>query len=53
MFGEIVEEIYEEIIQAFLKKLENKEYKNDIEYIYLQEIIAMYKEHFKNRGIYG
>ena len=53
MGGEIMEDLYDSLIQSFLSKLEIRGYYSGIEYILLQEIITLYKEHFKDRGIYS
>ena len=49
--SEIMEEHYDEIIQNFLKKLEEMFLKNPSKS--LEKVIIEYKKHFKNNGIYG
>lgn len=53
MGGEMMEQMYDEHIRAFLKKLEARLLKCDDDYMTVWNIIDEYNEHFKNFGIYG
>lgn len=57
MGSEMMEEHYDKLIQEFLSKLETTAVIADLEgtntYFGLIEAIKLYREHFKNNGIYG
>lgn len=52
--GDIMTEHYDELVQGFLKKLEDmKVHTGIIQEHLLLHIIREYRKHFKNNGIYG